>query len=159
MEKDLSFTKEYAIIAQNSATAAAAIYSSFGPNGWDKEVYEGIRTDIFNGTLVLAGAESIVETFESPTSVAQVVKETPAPAAAYNDAPAPSGFGGGGGGGGFSGGGGGGGGAGATVLKFGKHRGKTIAQVAAEDRGWLDWAGENTNNDFVKAKIREFLSA
>lgn len=138
----MSFSKDHAIIAQNSATAAATIYSAIGPQEWSKELYEQIRTDIFSGSISLAGAETIVQTFDAPASVADIVREA---------APAPQSNGGG-----FSA--SGGGTAGATVLKFGKHRGKTIAQVASEDPGWLDWASQNTNNDFVKTKIREFLS-
>lgn len=139
----MSFNKDHAIIAQNSATAAATIYSAIGPQEWNKDIYEQIRTDIFNGSISLAGAEAIVQTFDSPSSVGDIAREA---------APAPQQTGGSG----FSA--SGGGTAGATVLKFGKHRGKTIAQVASEDPGWLDWAAQNTNNDFVKTKIREFLS-
>lgn len=142
----MSFSKDHAIIAQNSATAAATIYSAIGPQEWNKDLYEQIRTDIFSGSIALAGAETIVQTFDAPSSVADIAREA---------APTPQ-YGGNGGGGGFSA--SGGGTAGATVLKFGKHRGKTIAQVASEDPGWLDWAAQNTNNDFVKTKIREFLS-
>jgi hypothetical protein len=143
----LSFSKDHAIIAQNSATAAATIYSAIGPQEWSKELYEQIRTDIFSGSIALAGAETIVQTFDAPASVADIARE----AAPAGEKPFPQSNGGG-----FSA--SGGGTAGATVLKFGKHRGKTIAQVASEDPGWLDWASQNTNNDFVKTKIREFLS-
>lgn len=142
MEKDLSFNKENAIIAQNSATAAAAIVSAIINVSGEvlpdviKTTFDDIREHIFNGTLALGGTEMVVNTFEAPTSVAEVVGETTASSGfSINSS-----------------------GAGATVLKFGKHRGKTIAEVAREDRGWLDWAAQNTNNDFVKTKIREFLS-
>lgn len=30
-----------------------------------------------------------------------------------------------------------------TVLDFGKHRGKTVGEVLAEDARWLIWAAEN----------------
>lgn len=158
MEKDLSFNKEHAIIAQNSATAAAnivsALIASGSTGGADAlSVFDEFRTHIFNGTLTLGGAEMIVETFESPTSVAQAVATPPTrfPDSFPEPEAAQPSYGGGGGGGNS--------GAGGVVLKFGKHRGKTIAQVAQEDAGWLTWASENTNNDFVKNKIREFLSA
>ena len=161
----MSFNKEHAIIAQNSATAAANIVSALISAGGLNDplaTFDEFRTHIFNGTLTLGGAEMIVETFESPTSVAQAVATPPnrfPDSFPEPSAPEPS-YGGNSGGGGYSGGGGGGGnGAGSVVLKFGKHRGKTIAQVAQEDAGWLTWASENTNNDFVKNKIREFLSA
>lgn len=141
----MSFNKDHAIIAQNSATAAATIYSAIGPQEWNKDLYEKIRTDIFNGSIGLAGAQSVVEAFESPSSIGDVARES---FSAPSSAPTGDSFSASGGGG-----------AGSTVLKFGKHRGKTISQVAQEDRGWLDWASQNTNNDFVKTKIREFLSA
>jgi len=152
----LSFNKEHAIIAQNSATAAANIVAAFIASGniGGADVltmFDDFRSHIFNGTLALGGAEMVVETFESPTSVAQAVATPPTrfpDSFPEPSSPAPS-FGGGGGGNG----------AGSVVLKFGKHRGKTIAQVAQEDAGWLTWASENTNNDFVKNKIREFLSS
>ena len=157
MEKDLSFNKEHAIIAQNSATAAANIVAAqieAGVGSLDPmAAFDIYRTHIFNGTLTLGGAEMIVETFESPTSVAQAVASPPSRFPdSFPEPSAPEPSYGGGGGGNSS-------GAGGVVLKFGKHRGKTIAQVAQEDAGWLTWASENTNNDFVKNKIREFLSA
>lgn len=157
MEKDLSFNKEHAIIAQNSATAAANIVAAqieAGVGSLDPmAAFDTYRTHIFNGTLALGGAEMIVETFESPTSVAQAVASPPSRFPdSFPEPSAPEPSYGGGGGGNSS-------GAGGVVLKFGKHRGKTIAQVAQEDAGWLTWASENTNNDFVKNKIREFLSA
>lgn len=135
----MSFSKDHAIIAQNSATAAATIYAAIGPQEWTADLYEQIRTDIFNGSIALAGAEAVVQTFESPSSVADIARDaTPQQNSGFSASS--------------------GGTAGATILKFGKHRGKTIAQVASEDPGWLDWASQNTNNDFVKTKIREFLS-
>jgi hypothetical protein len=160
MEKDLSFNKEHAIIAQNSATAAANIVAAqiqAGVGSLDPmAAFDTYRAHIFNGTLTLGGAEMIVETFESPTSVAQAVATPPTrfPDSFPEPEAAQPSYGGGG-----NGGSGGGNGAGSVVLKFGKHRGKTIAQVSQEDAGWLTWASENTNNDFVKNKIREFLSA
>ena len=44
-------------------------------------------------------------------------------------------------------------------VKFGKYKGQTIGQIAAHDKNWLEWAGENTTNDFMKRKIGEFLAA
>jgi hypothetical protein len=40
------------------------------------------------------------------------------------------------------------------VLPFGKHKGKTIWQVAEDDPKWLDWAAGNIKND-VGDKVRE----
>lgn len=150
----MGFSKEHAIIAQNSATVAAALV---GP-GATVEQFEEVRRQVFNGTLALAGAESVVEAFESPTSVAQAVAAPtyPQAAPAYEPFPQPSPS--------FD-----PSGPGGVELKFGKYKGQTIAQVWADPtpdprsgepagRGWLEWAAANTNNDFVKSKIREFLA-
>lgn len=42
-----------------------------------------------------------------------------------------------------------------VVLTFGKHRGKTLDEVARQDRGWLEWALDN--KVFCKANARKVL--
>lgn len=36
---------------------------------------------------------------------------------------------------------------------FGKHKGKTVAQVESEDPGWHDWFLENSDKDDIKERI------
>lgn len=57
--------------------------------------------------------------------------------------------------------GGGGGNADPGTLDFrgGKHAGKTIADVYAEDPSYLDWCVKNMNNDFMVSRIETFLAA
>ena len=40
------------------------------------------------------------------------------------------------------------------TLPFGKHKGKTIAEVDVEDPGWLDWFLENGKKEDIKAAIQ-----
>lgn len=61
--------RDSVIVAQNSATAAAHIYASFGPTTWDKETYEQIRQDIFNGSMALAGVAGRTERTVEPRTV------------------------------------------------------------------------------------------
>ena len=131
----MGFDKDRAIIAQNSATAAAALLVAEG--GFDPDRFDAVRIHIFNGTMALAGAEAVVERIEA-TSVSAGASEAPVATSAPGGRP------------------------GADVeLKFGKFRGKTIGAVAKTEDGlsWLEWAGENSSNDFIKSTIRKFLAA
>lgn len=134
-------TKQSAIIAQNVSTTAgnivAALINTRGDTSFPVEEFEAIRDLLFQGVFDLAGVGTVIEKFEPSTSTQT-----------YSSSAPPSG---------------GGGGDGApyadTELKFGKHRGKTIAQVDDEDRGWLEWAAGNSNNDFIKKAVGKYLAA
>lgn len=137
--------RDASIIAQNSGGHAANIYGSIiavrGDDGFDPDLYKDIVSTVFSTALELAGSDVVLEKFDNA-----------------DQAPAPTS---GGGGGGQRGGGGGGGsdsGAGVT-LNFGKHRGKTIAQAYSEDPEWIQWAAENSNNNFIRGKISEYLAS
>lgn len=43
-----------------------------------------------------------------------------------------------------------------VALNFGKHKGKTIAQVQKSDPTWLDWVLKNSDNDWIKERINAF---
>lgn len=138
----MSFIKDNAIIGQNAATAAATVVAALVGSGDILGVAEAItafsdiRTAIFEGSLACAGVES--------------PDEVPA------DAPRRSG--------GFPRRASGGGNAnpGEVVINFGKHKGKTIAGLAAEGdegREYVEWLAASSNNDFIKKVTREFLAA
>lgn len=136
----MSFDKDRAIIAQNSATAAATILAG---QPFDAAEYERVRTSIFNGSLALAnsaGGATPVERVQAAFPDSEVV-DLPQ---VRHEAPAgrPSG----------------GEDLSAFTLKFGKHRGKTLGAIYDEDPSWLDWAGENTNNEYAKGRIQKFLA-
>ena len=141
----MALDRDSSIIAQNAGSTAAAIYTALVKNRGDEtfnpEEYEAIRLHVFQGTLELAGAETVVETFEGGAKPAYAAKP----------------------GGGSDNGGGGGrstySGSGNIDVKFGKHRGKTISEIYDEDPGWLEWAAEKANNDFVKQHARKFLAS
>jgi hypothetical protein len=137
VNKGEQLDRERSIIAQNAGTTAATIYVGLLSNGYvsdfDPEVYNRLRTEVFNGTLALAGAESIVENFEGNTSDVVV-----APTSGSTGSSKPNGD---------------------LEIRAGKHAGKTIAQVAEEDESYLDWAAKNLKNDFLRGKIEEFLAA
>jgi hypothetical protein len=139
------FDRDRAITAGNSANVAgqltAALIASGELVGQEsvEHAFERLHVVVFNSNIGLAGAESVVEAFESPQAEVVSIADR-APAARPAAKPSPSGSGD----------------PGTVVLKFGKHSGKTIAQVYDEDPGWLEWASESTNNDFIKGRINEF---
>lgn len=137
--------RDRSIIAQNAGTTAANLIGSavqagtLAPASLDELTveFEQLRLAVFNGTLELAGAEMVVETFSGGGGATEPSFDQPAPS-----------------------GGGGGSKPNADVeVKIGKHKGKTIGQIAAEEPDWLEWAGQNLNNDWLKSRIREFLAA
>lgn len=135
--------KDRSIIAQSAGKDAAEITKALIGAGEVSslsalDVYENLKTGIFNSTLALAGAQSVVESFEGNSS----------PSSSPASAP--------------SGGGGGSGRPHADVeVRIGKYRGKTIGAIHDEPEGadWLGWASENLSNDWLKSRIREFLAA
>ncbi len=46
-----------------------------------------------------------------------------------------------------------------VVVKFGKHRGKTLGQILAEDEGYVRWLAEKSSNQFIAGKARQLLEA
>jgi hypothetical protein len=137
----VAYDKDRAIAAQNAATAAATVYAAIVSQGtpeWDANLYDNIRTAIFNGTLALGGAEAVVERFEGV--VQEVQASVPAAPAATQTGPLSD--------------------AGNVDIRNGKHAGKTIKQVFAEDPTYLEWAAANLDrNQFLRDKIREFLAS
>lgn len=125
--------KDRSIIAQSAGKDAVelvkVIFADGGPQEDVVSAYKAIKQAVFNDTLALAGAQSVVETFEGEPSTTQ----TAAPRSTS--------------------------GAGSVEIRSGKHAGKTIAQVADEDPSYLEWASGNLKNDFLKSRIREFLAA
>lgn len=129
----MGFDKDRAIIAQNSAAAAANIVAAEGV--WDADRFDEVRTHIFQGTLALAGAAPVaVSAVEAVQEAFPGAELQGVPSSSSNDA-------------------------GDVVLNFGKHKGKTIAQVQASDPGWLDWVLDKSNNQFIVGKVREFRAA
>lgn len=135
----MSFNKDRAIVAQNSATAAATIVAALVKAGNPDAVdaFEDIRTSIFEGSLELAGGE---------------------PTAAQSNSGGRRSFGGG-----RSNGGGRADDAGAgVVIKFGKHAGQTIGEVYAQGEdgaSYIEWLAESSTNPFIKAKAEEFVAS
>lgn len=144
----MSFSKDHAIIGQNAATAAANVYAALVGQGyyggWDVEVYEEIRKDIFNGSVALAGAEAVVESMESSTPArgrgSYQRSNTSQRRASGSDGDSsdnPA----------------------TLVINSGKHEGKTLAEAYADDPDWFDWAADNLKNDFLRKKVVAFLKA
>jgi len=135
----MPYEKEWAIAAQNAATAAATLLQGTGVT---VEVFEDVRRRIFNGTLELAGAESVVEVFEGKAEVAPADANVSQfqPRQAKGGSPTAQV-------------------AGQTVFKSGKHAGKSIADVYASTPDYIEWAAENMGrNKFMQDKCREFLA-
>lgn len=138
----MGLDRDSSIIAQNAGTTAAAIYNALvaqrGDTTFDPEEYEAIRLHVFQGTLSLAGAETVVEVFEG-SGTAQASSTYPAPQAVAS----PSG----------------GKPNADLVINFGKHRGKTVETIDKTDRSWLEWVARESNNEFVKSRVAKFLAA
>lgn len=128
--------KQRAIIAQNSATAAATILAG---QPFDPAEFERVRTAIFNGSLALANGAG------GTTPVERVQAAFPESTVEHTSAPQgrPQG---------------GGEDLGSFVLKFGKHRNKTLDAIYAEDSSWLEWAAENSNNEYARRAISKYLA-
>lgn len=128
-----------AIAAQNAGGSASTIYAALVSNRGDTEFdaaeFDRIRQHIFDGTVKEfpgggeQSAEDNLRSMTQPQSAGDV-----------------------------SGGEGGSADPGEIVLNFGKHRGKTVAQAYAEDSGWVEWAADKANNQFVKRIANEFLA-
>lgn len=131
----MPFDKDKAIIAQNSATAAAAIVAAevkagVVPDALDR--FREVRQAIFEGSLDLAGVEAVVTRLESGVTAPDTVgPHTPIGGVPNAD----------------------------FELRNGKHAGKTLAAIDLEDRSYLEWAAGNLNNDFAKRKIAEYVRA
>ena len=46
-----------------------------------------------------------------------------------------------------------------VIIKFGKHRGKTLGEILAVDKGYLEWLAEKSTNDFIASRARQLLEA
>jgi hypothetical protein len=136
------FNKDAAIIAQNATAPAAALAAAIINANPDHvtttesalALFDQVREHIYNGSLMLAGVESVVEFLDA----------TPA-----RREPAAHGGGGGSRNNGD---------AGSVAFNMGKHKGKTIAEVHNEAPDYLTWAVENMRNDYMVKQIRAYLN-
>lgn len=123
--------KDRSIIAQSAGKDAAELVKASGPYpdiAAAIEAYQEAKTAVFNSTLALAGAESIVQAVEGAGTATRQGE------------------------------GGGNASVGSLVVNSGKHKGKTLDAINAEDPSWLTWAGANLNNPFLKGKVNEYLA-
>lgn len=134
MNKDLS------IIAQNAGTTAgnivSALIASGKVEGFDADLYNEIRREVFNGSLDLAGAESVVVAFEGGGSTSSAGGSDYVTTSTGGSAPHAD-----------------------FEINSGKHRGKTLAAIDREDRSWLEWAADKLNNDYARKRIVEYVRA
>lgn len=130
------FNKDRAIIAQNSATAAAAILANMTTDSLEDTLalFDAVRTHIFEGSLALA--ESNEPTTTASTGFGNRGGFTkPSNGGGSNDAGA------------------------GVVMKFGKYAGRSIGDVYETDSDYIVWLSEKSNNDFLKTKATEFLAS
>lgn len=128
--------KERAIAAQNAASAAATLLAGTGAG---MDVFENVRTAIFNGTIALVGGAGAQSTAEA---VSNIQSSFPGAQAVTPPAPQPTQSSD----------------TGSVVIKFGKYSGKTISQVFSEDPDYVTGFLTKSNNDFVKTKVHTFLA-
>jgi hypothetical protein len=143
-----TYSVDAAIQAQNAGATAATIYAALanvrGDTGFDAELYNEIRQEVFAGTIELSGIERFVEYFGS----------------------APKRGGGNGGGGGRRSGGSADHAAanadkapGDVVVPFGKHKGTTLGDLVETDADYVQWLAENAQFADIKAAARAALEA
>ena len=144
--------KDRVIVAQNSSTGAAAIVAAeIASTGgrFDAGRFEEIRSSIFNATLDLAlngsgttAVARVVDAFPGAQVEQQYAAaapaEAPRQASSYGAPSAPNAD---------------------FTINSGKHAGKTLAQIDAEDRSWLTWADAKLQNDYARKRISEYLAA
>lgn len=133
----MGFSKDHAIIAQNSATVTAAILSNMETGSLEETLalFDTIRKHVMEGTLALADVEGV----------------TPQQSGGFKKSFTRSS-----GGGSYSGGDDAGAG---VVMKFGKYAGRTIGDVYESDSEYIVWLSEKSNNDFLRTKATEFLAS
>lgn len=135
--------KDRSIIAQSAGKDAVELVKvAFADGGSVADVvsaYKDIKREVFNDTLALAGAESVVESFEGGQSAPTTQQAAPSgPAGGGASRPNAE-----------------------LEVRSGKFAGKTLGQIAEEKDGpsWLDWASRELKNDFLKTRIQQFLNA
>lgn len=145
----MGYDKDRAITAAASAHDAATLLAG---QPFDPEEFRRVQVHIFNSTLELSGATAVAEVFDAPAVPSNPTPQ-PAPVAVAAVAPAPvapvqTGALGDAGGG--------------VSFKFGKFAGRTIADAAAQEPGYLIWIADKggmANNSFITGKVQEFLAA
>lgn len=132
----MAFSKDHAIIAQNSASVAATVLSNMETASLEETLalFDSVRKHIFEGTLALADVEGFVPAAPARKTFTR------------------------GGGSNYSGGGNTDDGGAGVVMKFGKYAGRTIGDVYETDSEYIVWLSEKSNNDFLRNKATEFLS-
>lgn len=148
---DTLYNKDAAIAAQNAGSTAAVLLPVVLQFASDVEtvddvveLYNTLRTEVFNGTLALGGAEAFVEAVESsPQPQRGGGRSFPRRAS-------------GGGNGGAS----GNADPSETVINFGKNQGKTLGAIYAEGEdgeSYINWLAENATNAFIARMAQELL--
>lgn len=140
----MAFSREASIVAQTCAKVAGDLLRK-ADGTVNPDEFIALQDAIFNNTIQLAGAETVIEILE----------------AIPNSAPR-----GGGGGGSYNR--GGGGGQRATsdpnvpaadfIVQLPKHKGKTLAAVYAEDSQYVEWLASASNDPVLKAKAAEYMA-
>lgn len=136
----MAFSRDKSIQSQNAGTTAASLLSTFvGSSDVDVDADEFLQVfDSFRKHVLDGTVEAAGG--ESPSSDTA----TQAPTSSGGNFSDP----------------------GDVVFNGGKHKGKTIAQVFAEEqdsgagnRNYIQWVSDKSNNDFLKTRATEFLAS
>lgn len=136
----MGFSKDHAIIAQNSATGAAAIVAQMQTNNLEETLalFDAVRTHIFEGTLVLS-ERSDVTTPATGTFTKKSFERSGNSGTSANGYTDDAGAG--------------------IIMKFGKYAGRSIGDVYESDSEYITWLSEKSNNDFLRNKATEFIAS
>lgn len=140
------YNKEASIVAQNAGSTAAIIYAALTEKGaaFDADLYNEIRSVVFDGSINLGAAEKFIAYFASavaqkgPSSfVSRRSGSSSAPSGESTGAGSKS--------------------PAEVELTFGKYRGKTIADVYDDDSSYVEWIAKEAQSDFIRRVAGEYL--
>lgn len=138
----MAFDKDRSIIAQNSGGHAAAVVVALINAGVittaeeARDTLRNFQTDVFNGVIALAGAETVVTVFEGGNTESDAPRPQPVSSTGkpFGD----------------------------TVFKTGKYSGKSIEDVynsGDEGREYIEKYTTFARNEYMRNAVTKFLAA
>lgn len=136
------FNKDAVIVAQNATIPAVNLAAAIITANPERvtttesalELFDAIRTHIFEGSMALAGVEDVEAFIDAMPSRAPSRGGAPRSNGGGNQSP------------------------GDVTFNVGKHKGESIAAVHASDPEYLTWAVEKMRNDFMVTRIKSYLA-
>lgn len=128
------FSTEYSIVAQNAANVAAILVGNLTVEDTDDLLakFETIRNAVFRNTIALAETDTPPDRQSSTFT-----RRTGSPPRRTGGQDNP----------------------GDLIIRFGKHAGRTVAEVYELEPDYLTWMADNYKNDGVRETVARFLAS